>query len=203
MALFRLGASSENATFIRGEGVYLRPAEMRDYIAWAELRQASRAFLTPWEPTWPADDLTRASFRRRLRRHAEELDRDEAYPFLLFREGDDRLLGGLTLGQVRRGVAQAATLGYWMGAPHAGKGYMARAVRATAGFAFATLRLHRIEAACLPENAASARMLEGVGFKREGFARAYLRINGEWRDHVLFAMVETDRILPGRSTQGG
>ena len=195
MALFRLGASSENATFIRGEGVYLRPAEMRDYIAWAELRQASRAFLTPWEPTWPPDDLTRASFRRRLRRHAEELDRDEAYPFLLFREGDDRLLGGLTLGQVRRGVAQAATLGYWMGAP--------RAVRATAGFAFATLRLHRIEAACLPENAASARVLEGVGFKREGFARAYLRINGEWRDHVLYAMVETDRILPGRSAQGG
>lgn len=203
MALFRLGASSENATFIRGEGVYLRPAEMRDYIAWAELRQASRAFLTPWEPTWPPDDLTRASFRRRLRRHAEELDRDEAYPFLLFREGDDRLLGGLTLGQVRRGVAQAATLGYWMGAPHAGKGFMARAVRATAGFAFATLRLHRIEAACLPENAASARVLEGVGFKREGFARAYLRINGEWRDHVLYAMVETDRILPGRSAQGG
>ena len=202
MALFRLGVSSENATFIRGEGVDVRPAEMRAYIAWAELRQASRAFLTPWEPTWPPDDLTRASFRRRLRRHAEELDRDEAYPFLLFREGDDRLLGGLTLGQVRRGVAQAATLGYWMGAPHAGRGYMARAVRATAGFAFATLRLHRIEAACLPENAASARVLEGVGFQREGFARAYLRINGEWRDHVLYAMVETDRILPGRNQRG-
>jgi ribosomal-protein-alanine N-acetyltransferase len=174
MALFRLGAASENANFIRGEGVYLRPAEMRDYGPWAELRQASR----------------------RLRRHQEEIDRDEAYPFLLFRRTDDRLLGGLTLGQVRRGVAQAATLGYWMGAPHAGKGFMAKSVRATAGFAFATLRLHRIEAACLPENAPSIRLLEGVGFRREGFARSYLRINGEWRDHLQFAMIETDRILP-------
>lgn len=198
MALFRLGSSSDNANFIRGDGVYLRPAEMRDYASWAELRQASRDFLAPWEPTWPPDDLTRTSFRRRLRRYSEELDRDEAYAFLLFRQVDNRLLGGLTLGQVRRGVALAATLGYWMGAPHAGQGFMAQAVRATAGFAFATLRLHRLEAACLPENAPSIRLLEGVGFKREGFAQSYLRINGEWRDHLLFGLVENDRILPRR-----
>jgi ribosomal-protein-alanine N-acetyltransferase len=198
MALFRLGHSTENANFVRGEGVYLRPGEMRDYEAWARLREVSRDFLVRWEPTWPADDLTRASFRRRLRRHSEEIDRDEAYPFLLFRQKDDVLLGGLTLGQVRRGVAQAATLGYWMGEPHAGKGHMARAVRAAIGFAFATLRLHRIEAACLPHNIPSVQLLEGVGFVREGYARAYLRINGTWQDHLLFALVETDRIQPGR-----
>ena len=198
MALFRLGTSTDNANYIRGQGVYLRPAEMRDFGPWAELRQASRAFLAPWEPTWPPDDLTRAAFRRRLNRHREELERDEAYPFLLFRSVDDRLLGGLTLGQVRRGVAQSATLGYWMGAPHAGQGLMSRAVRATAGFAFATLRLHRVEAACLLENTSSIRLLEGVGFTREGLARSYLRINGEWRDHLLFGLLETDRILPPR-----
>jgi len=198
MALFRLGATNDNANFVRGEGVYLRPAEMRDFARWAQLRQVSQAFLAPWEPTWPADDLTRSSFRRRLRRHQEEMDRDEAYPFLIFRAGDDALLGGLTLGQVRRGVAQAATLGYWMGAPHAGKGHMSRAVRAAAAFAFATLRLHRIEAACLPENAPSIQLLESVGFLREGFARSYLRINGAWRDHVLFALLETDKIAPPR-----
>ncbi len=203
MALFRLGPSTDNANFIRGDGVYLRPAEMRDYAGWAELRQASRAFLTPWEPTWPPDDLTRAAFRRRLRRHSEELDRDEAYPFLLFLERDNRVVGGLTLGQVRRGVAQAATLGYWMGAPYAGKGLMARAVRAAAGFAFGSLRLHRIEAACLPENAPSMRVLEGVGFRREGLASSYLRINGEWRDHVLFALLETDPVAkPNPATSG-
>jgi ribosomal-protein-alanine N-acetyltransferase len=203
MALFRLGPSSENATFVRGEGVYLRPPEMRDFDAWAGLRERSRAFLTPWEPTWPGDDLTRASFRRRLRRHAQEIEADEAYPFLIFREGDDILLGGLTLGQVKRGVAQAATLGYWMGAPYAGKGIMSRAVRAATGFAFATLRLHRIEAACLPHNEASTRLLERNGFKKEGYARAYLRINGIWQDHLLFALLESDpvplRLPPRRS----
>lgn len=190
MALFRLGTSSESAHYVRGEGIYLRPAEMRDFEQWSRLRERSRSFLVPWEPTWPADDFTRASFRRRLRRHSDELDRDEAYPFLIFRDGDNALLGGLTLGQVRRGVAQAATLGYWMGEPFAGRGFMGRAVRAAAGFGFATLRLHRIEAACLPHNEASVRLLERGGFRREGLARAYLRINGAWRDHLLFALLE-------------
>ena len=199
MALFRLGSSQENANFIRGEGIYLRPGEMRDFDQWCWLREHSRDFLVPWEPTWPPDDLTRASFRRRLRRHSEEIERDEAYPFFIFRESDNVLLGGLTLGQVRRGVAQAATLGYWMGKPHAGKGHMARAVRAAVGFAFSTLRVHRIEAACLPHNDASMLLLEGVGFTKEGYARAYLRINGVWQDHVLYALIESDPLLPRRS----
>src|SRR5665213_1371342 len=173
MALFRIGAAHEAANFIRGDGVYLRPGEMRDHVEWAALRETSRAFLTPWEPTWPADDLTRAAFRRRLKRHSEEIERDEAYPFLIFREADDILLGGLTLGQLRRGLAQASTLGYWMGEAYSGKGYMSRAVRAAVAFAFATLRLHRIEAACLPHNAASVRLLEHIGFNREGYARSY------------------------------
>jgi ribosomal-protein-alanine N-acetyltransferase len=192
MALFRIGAANEVANFIRGDGIYLRPGETRDYTEWAALRESSRAFLTPWEPIWPADDLTRSAFRRRLRRHAEEIERDEAYPFLIFRETDDTLLGGLTLGQIRRGVAQASTLGYWMGEPYSGKGYMSRAVRATVTFAFATLRLHRIEAACLPHNDPSVRLLERIGFRREGYARSYLRINGIWQDHLLYALLETD-----------
>jgi ribosomal-protein-alanine N-acetyltransferase len=165
---------------------------MRDFEAWAALRERSRGFLTPWEPTWPGDDLTRGAFRRRLRRQAQEIENDEGYPFLIFREGDDVLVGGLTLGQIRRGVAQGTTLGYWMGAPHAGKGFMARAVRAAVTFAFATLRLHRIEAACLPNNEPSIRLLERCGFKHEGLARAYLRINGIWQDHLLYAILESD-----------
>ncbi|HLH11228.1 MAG TPA: GNAT family protein [Methylovirgula sp.] len=192
MALFRLGPTNDVTNFVRGEGVYLRPPEMRDFEAWADLREKSRAFLTPWEPTWPGDDLTRTAFRRRLRRHMQEMVEDEAYPFLVFRESDDALMGGLTLGQIKRGVAQSATLGYWMGLPFAGKGYMSRAVRATTGFAFTSLRLHRIEAACLPHNEASIKLLERNGFKREGLARAYLRINGLWQDHVLYALLETD-----------
>ncbi len=191
MALFRLGAPSEISNLVRGEGVYLRPPEPRDYETWSDLREKSRAFLTPWEPTWPGDDLTRTSFRRRFRRNPTEMTSDEAYPYLLFRE-DDTLVGRLTLGQVKRGVAQSATLGYWMGMPYAGKGLMSRAVRAMTGYAFTSLHLHRIEAACLPHNEASIRLLERIGFKREGLARAYLRINGLWQDHLLYAFLETD-----------
>ena len=106
---------------MRGEGIYLRPGEMRDFEAWADLRERSRAFLTPWEPIWPADDLTRTAFRRRLRHDQQEIESDEAYPFLIFRDDDNGLLGGLTLGQISRGVVQAATLGYWIGAPYSGK----------------------------------------------------------------------------------
>ncbi|HEY1942000.1 MAG TPA: GNAT family protein [Roseiarcus sp.] len=190
MALFRLTRPLDPEPLVRGVGVYLRPAVAGDYLAWSRLREQSRMFLTPWEPTWPEDDLTRAAFRRRLRRQAEEMARDESYAFLIFDATSDELIGGLTLGGIRRGVAQAATLGYWMGAPHAGKGHMTRAVAAIARFGFSNLRLHRIEAACIPDNAPSMALLQRNGFRREGLARAYLKINDAWRDHVLFALLE-------------
>jgi [ribosomal protein S5]-alanine N-acetyltransferase len=195
MALFNVSLGRREAP-IRGEGVYLRQSEMRDYAEWAALRERSRAFLTPWEPIWPADDLTRASFRYRVRRHADEASRDESYSFFVFREQDDALVGGLSLGHVRRGVSQAATLGYWMGESYAGKGYMSRAVRATLLYGFERQGFHRIEAACLPNNEPSKRLLERVGFTQEGYARAYLNINGQWRDHLLFAMLDSDPIPP-------
>jgi ribosomal-protein-alanine N-acetyltransferase len=190
MALFGLARSADPQPLVRGEGVYLRPAIAADYSAWARLREQSRAFLAPWEPTWPSDDLTRSAFRRRLRRQAEDIAADESFAFLIFESTSDELLGGLTLGGIRRGVAQAATLGYWMGAPNAGKGRMTRAVAAVVRFGFDTLRLHRIEAACIPDNAPSIALLERNGFRREGFARAYLKINDAWRDHVLLALLE-------------
>ena len=192
MALFRLSKIAEPEPLLRGDGIYLRPAVSGDFAAWVRLRTESREFLTPWEPLWPEDDLTRAAFRRRLRRQTDEMARDEAFSFLIFDAGADTLLGGLTLGGIRRGVAQSGTLGYWMGAPHAGKGRMTRAVASAVRFGFATLRLHRIEAACLPENTASQTLLERNGFQREGLARGYLRINGAWRDHLLYALVEPE-----------
>jgi ribosomal-protein-alanine N-acetyltransferase len=157
-----------------------------------ELREKSRAFLTPWEPTWPADDLTRPAFRRRLRRYAEDVRSDQAYAFFVFRQSDNALVGGLTLANVRRGVAQAGSLGYWMGAPYARHGFMSEAVRSLIPFAFGPLRLHRLEAACIPTNAASIGLLENCGFQREGLARKYLCINGLWQDHFLFALLITD-----------
>ena len=192
MALFRSISSPEALPPVNGDGVVLKTPQMGDYAQWAQLREASRDFLTPWEPTWPADDLTRASFRQRMRRYAEDMRTDQAYPFFMFRKEDNALIGALALANVRRGVAQAASLGYWAGAPHARRGYMTAAVRALLPVAFDLLRLHRVEAACIPTNVASVRLLERTGFHREGYARAYLCINGMWQDHLLYARLRTD-----------
>jgi [ribosomal protein S5]-alanine N-acetyltransferase len=192
VALFRLTSPADNFPVIRADGLVLRAPQMSDYDAWAELRAASRAFLEPWEPLWPTDDLTRPAFRRRIRRYAEEIHTDSAYPMFVFRQKDDALMGGLTLGLVRRGVAQACTLGYWMGERHAGRGTMTAAVKIANRFAFQDLGLRRIEAACLPTNKASIRLLEKAGFIREGYARRYLCIAGAWQDHVLYARLKDD-----------
>ena len=174
---------------IVGDGVRLRPPRMTDYSAWSELRMRSRDFLQPWEPVWPEDDLERGAYRRRLATYAREMDAGAAYPFYVFRTSDDALVGGVTISNVRRGVAQMCTIGYWMGQPYASQGYMTAALRPLVAFAVGELALHRVEAACLPENHASHRLLLKSGFQQEGMARAYLKINGSWRDHLLFGMV--------------
>ena len=189
MAFFRTINFSEPLQSIEGDGVMLRTPQMDDFEEWAALRETSRDFLTPWEPTWPVDDLTRAAFRRRITRYAEDLRSDQGYAFLIARNSDGALVGGLTLANIRRGVAQAGSLGYWTGLPFVQRGYMTAAVRVVVPFAFASLRLHRLEAACIPSNTASIRLLERCGFVREGYAREYLCINGTWQDHLLYARV--------------
>ncbi len=190
MAFFRTINFAEPLPSIEGDGVVLRTPQMTDFADWSTLRDASRDFLTPWEPTWPSDDLTRSAFRRRIRRYVEDLRSDQGYAFLISRSADGKLVGGVTLANIRRGVAQAGSLGYWMGLPYVRQGYMTAAVRALIPFAFATLRLHRLEAACIPTNAASIRLLEQTGFVREGYAREYLCINGTWQDHLLYARLK-------------
>jgi ribosomal-protein-alanine N-acetyltransferase len=192
MAFFRTVSFSEQLPAITGNGVVLRAPQMSDYADWATLRESSRDFLSPWEPTWPADDLTRSAFRRRIKRYTEDQRGDLAYPFFIVHRTDEILLGGLTLSNIRRGCAQAGSLGYWMGAPYAHRGFMTAAVSALIPFAFGTLRLHRIEAACIPTNAASIRLLEKTGFRREGFARQYLCIDGVWQDHLLYARLRDE-----------
>ncbi|HZT27966.1 MAG TPA: GNAT family protein [Pseudolabrys sp.] len=193
MAFFRTVSLNETIPSVAGHGVVLRVPQAGDYAEWAALREMSRAFLTPWEPTWPTDDLTRGAFRRRLKRYAEDLRGDLAYAFLIFRSDDNAMIGGLTLANIRRGVAQAGSIGYWIGAPFARQGYMTAAMRTLIPFCFGTLRLHRLEAACIPTNTASIRLLEKTGFQREGYARSYLCINGVWQDHLLYARLKDDR----------
>jgi ribosomal-protein-alanine N-acetyltransferase len=190
MAFFRTINFTEPLPSLEGDGIVLRMPQMTDFEEWAALRENSRNFLTPWEPTWPDDDLTRGAFRRRIKRYAEDLRSDQGYAFLITRYSDGALVGGLTLANIRRGVAQAGSVGYWMGLPFIRQGYMTAAVRAVIPFGFTSLRLHRIEAACIPTNDASIRLLEKTGFVREGFAREYLCINGTWQDHLLYARLK-------------
>lgn len=192
MALFRFATDTSPRLKIAGDGVMLRPPTSEDYEEWSSLRARSRSFLEPWEPVWQEDDLTRRAFRQRVKRAHEEAEADEAYAFLIFRTQDQALVGGVTLGLIRRGVAQACTMGYWVGEPHAGQGFMTRAVRTLTAHAFNELHLRRIEAACLPSNERSRRLLERVGFQREGYAREYLCINGLWQDHLLYGLLAGD-----------
>lgn len=184
------------------EGVLLRPPRPADYEAWAALRAASQTYLVPFEPTWPEDDLTRSAFRRRLTLYGREMDLGTAWPFFVFEAGTGQLVGAVTLSNIRRGVSEAGTLGYWMGQPHAGKGYCTTAVRAVVDFAFDALKLHRVEAACVPWNIGSRRVLEKADFEPEGMARAYLKINGTWSDHLLFGRVD-DRHEGGAAKASG
>ena len=192
MAFFRAVASNEPSSSIDGDRVLLRAPQASDHDEWATLRAESRDFLVPWEPLWPADDLTRGAFRRRLKRYAEDVRTDQSYAYFIFRKEDGALVGGLTLAGVRRGVAQAASLGYWMGFPYIWRGYMTAAVKTMLPFAFGALRLHRVDAACIPTNVASIRLLERCAFAREGYARKYLCINGVWQDHLLYARLNSD-----------
>ena len=114
-------------------------------------------------------------------------------PLFLVRRSDEALMGAITLDNIRRGPAQAGTLGYWTGAPFAREGYMREAIGAVVHHAFTRLDLSRIEAACLPENKASRGLLEASGFKYEGVAQSYLQIAGRWRTHVLYAALRSDR----------
>jgi ribosomal-protein-alanine N-acetyltransferase len=180
---------------IRGENVYLRYPRVPDFFAWSRLRSESREFLVPWEPSWATDELSKGAFRRRLKKYQRETRLDSAYAFFVFRSEDNALIGGCTLSNVRRGVTQCCALGYWVGERFARQGYMFDAVRSLVPFIFKTLGLHRIEAACLPSNDPSKSLLAKAGFREEGLARRYLQINGEWQDHVLFALLADEARL--------
>lgn len=178
---------------IETERMTLRLPQHSDYRAWAALRAQSRDFLTPWEPSWAPDHLSRRAFTNRVYWAQRAEAQGTALPLFLIRREDQALLGAITVDNIRRGPAQAGTIGYWIGQPHARQGYMAEALRAVIHYCFTVLDLSRLESACLPENAASRALLEKCGYKYEGVAQSYLQINGRWRNHVLYANLRGDR----------
>ena len=175
------------------ERLVLRLPEMADQGAWARLRRESAGFLKAWEPLWARDHLTRPAFRNRVSWARRTLEEGRGAPLFIFEREGERLLGAITLDNVRRGPAQSGTVGYWIGADFAGRGYMTEALGAVRDHAFDRMDLSRLEAACLPENKASRALLERCGFKYEGVAQSYLQIAGRWRTHVLYAALRWDR----------
>lgn len=192
--LSRSGAPEE----ISGPDHYFRLPRNSDYKNWYKVRSESRGFLEKWEPTWEPDALTEASFRARVIRSAQESASGVAVPLFFFSREGDTLIGGLTIGHIRRGVAQSCMIGYWMGERFAGQGHMTAGLKLVTGHIFGQLALHRIEAACIPENVRSIRLLEKAGFQREGYMKEFLKIRGEWRDHLLYALISTNHNKSGK-----
>ncbi len=185
---------------IETERMTLRTPLHSDFVHWSNLRRESASFLTPWEPSWASDHLTRKAFSNRVYWASRSVAVGTAMPLFLIRRSDSTLIGAITLDNIRRGPSQAGTLGYWIGQPYARQGYMCEAIEAVVHHAFHRLDLSRVEAACLPENVASRGVLERCGFKYEGVAQSYLQIDGRWRTHVLYAALRPDR--RGRTEAG-
>jgi ribosomal-protein-alanine N-acetyltransferase len=189
---FDFGRVAPKPPLIAAGAIYLRAPEGDDHAAWARLREASRTHLTRWEPDWENKDATADAFRLRLKSYDRQFRSRAGAAFHVFQRDGDRLIGGVTLSDIRRHAAQSATIGYWIGAAFLRRGFGLAAVEAALGYAFGELGLNRVEAACQPGNAASRALLTKAGFTEEGLAREYLFINGAWRDHVLYARLARD-----------
>ncbi len=192
MAFLRGLSTREPGRVLYGERLSLHAPKFSDHEQWSELRIISHNFLRPYEPSWSQSELTRGSFRKRIDFYKRALREGSAYSWFLKRSGDEQLVGGLTLSNVRYGVVGSASIGYWIGEPFARQGLMSEAIGTACAFAYDDLHLHRLEAACLPQNLPSVALLHKSGFRQEGLARKYLRINGIWQDHLLFALLEDE-----------
>jgi len=176
-----------------GGKLQLRAPVPGNYTGWKKVRESSQSFLKPWEPKWPQDDLTRVGFRRRLKRYAWEREQKVGETYFLIRMEDNLPIGGISISNIRYGVARTCSIGYWMGEKYAAKGYMGISVIALCDHIFDNLNLHRIEAACLPDNHRSSGLLKSAGFFHEGLLREYLEIDGKRRDHLLYSLLKQDR----------
>lgn len=173
----------------------LETPKLSDYLSWKSARERNREHLQPFEPVWKDDAFLKSTFRRFVEHAQNDLVNDGGVVLFLKRLADDEVIGGINLRNIRRGSADMGTLGYWIASEYGGAGRMKRSVARVVEFGFWNYELHRIEAACVPENESSAKVLLANGFEEEGFAKSYLRINGKWRDHRLFGLVRPDHAI--------
>ena len=176
---------------LEGSDIYLRPPQRRDSGDWVEVRSANRTFLKPWTPLSATQTINRKDFSRRLAHQTQDWHDNRGRAFLIFQRENNQLIGGINVTQIIYGVAMTGMLGYWMSQEYNGRGHMTEAVLMVADYCFGAMALHRLQAAVMPHNVASRRVLEKAGFREEGYAPSYLRIAGKWEDHVLYGLVST------------
>jgi [ribosomal protein S5]-alanine N-acetyltransferase len=177
---------------LRGSGTFIRPLELSDAAAMLEVRARNDEFLRPFEPLKPDDYLTLGAQRQEIERSAQDWRADRGYAFGIFSTNGSELIGRLALSNVARGAWQNATLGYFVDEAHNGRGHGTEAVGLVLEFAFIYANLHRVQAAVMLRNEPSARVLQKNGFRFEGTSKSYLRINGVWEDHHVYALTLED-----------
>ena len=192
MSFLNAYSLKKNLFEITGQKVILRPPQYSDWKAWADERKKNKLYLQPWEPLWSINELERSSFVKRVRMFERLSHNDQAYSFLIFKSDNEDFIGEVNISNVQRGIIQSCTIGYWIAKDCEGKGMMSESLELVKEFIFNELKLHRIEAACLPHNMPSLKLLLKNGFIKEGTARKLLKINDKWQDHTVLSFILDD-----------
>ncbi len=174
---------------LEGDRVYLCPPSLDDWQEWVVLRERNQEFLKPYEPTWSENFRTYNYFLKRLERQKREWLAGRGAYFLIHKTNTHEIIGGVNLNSILLGVSRHATFGYWLGEEHQGHGFMNESLQLVIDYAFDELKLKRLNAATLLDNARSYKLLTNLGFEEEGLAKSYVQIDGVWQDHKLFGLV--------------
>jgi ribosomal-protein-alanine N-acetyltransferase len=177
---------------LEGSRVFLKPLENVDAEKSLQLEVRNRAFFQEYSIDRVEAYYTLEGQLERIQANLESMSKDQSYTFGIFLNEGEELIGSIGLYKVERGPAQSCIVGYVLDKAHNGKGYMTEAIQLIVDYAFAELKLHRLEAGVKPDNLGSIRVLEKLGFQKEGIARKNIRINGKWEDHQILALVNDD-----------
>tara|TARA_B100000768_G_scaffold123199_1_gene113994 strand:- start:1201 stop:1794 length:594 start_codon:yes stop_codon:yes gene_type:complete len=192
MSFLNAYSLKKNLFEITGQKVLLRPPQYSDWRSWADERKKNELYLQPWEPLWSINELERSSFVKRVRMFERLSHNDQAYSFLIFKSDSGDFIGEVNISNVQRGIIQSCSIGYWIAKDCEGKGMMSESLELIKEFIFNELKLHRIEAVCLPYNNPSLKVLLKNGFIKEGTARKLLKINDKWQDHTVLSFIVDD-----------
>ncbi len=176
---------------LKHNNLVLRPLKYRDKFAWEKLRDNNDSWFKEWEATVPKEfNEEKLSYFQIVNKFRKEAKEQRSLPWVM--QVDGKLAGQITVANINFGSTRSAYIGYWIGEQFAGKGYTPLAVAMAIDYCFKKIRLHRIEIAIRPENQKSLRVVEKLGLRNEGIRPKFLHINGEWRDHVIYAINEEE-----------